>query len=463
MSQPTTAAATQQQPAGDLQRWNKPTDYKGLQSLAPLMKQAMERGLPKYMEGCGERLIQCLLTETQQNEKLLQCTPVSLFAAAIRAGQMGLQIGGFSGEAYILPYRNNKKGVMEAQLIPGYRGYIQLCHRSGRIRRFSHGVVRQGDVFEYQQGTTQYLTHKPKRGNDGDVTDYYVVVELDNGGTDFETYTYDDALDHRDRYATSRNFQSGPWYDINKQTGKPGNDFHGMAIKTLYRRIAKRLPMSAEMRDAVELDEADFANKPQLLQYSVLPQLVAPEPTGAEKTTEAISTRQQQTQQRQQQQQTRTTVQQPPPTDEHGEIDPGYDEGGDYDDGNYQQSPPPPPPPVQRQKSPPPPPPARQQVVKQPQTQQPPPPPPPPPVVGDAATLRNLFEAFVELGGDVEDVWQASGYQSVDEMLQLSPRAIKSQITNMQRRVADLEAASGGNLPGMSSPPQQDIMGTLGR
>lgn len=239
--------------------WDKPTNKAGLESLiGPAVVEAFNRGLPKFLAGGGERLIRCMISECQTNPALLDCTPASLFGAAMRAAQLGLVIGGPTGEAYLTPFNNSKKGVREAQLIIGYKGLVKLAYRSGEIRRITPVTVRDGDEFSYTRGMNQDLRHVPQRGKNGRAaTDYYVIVELVNGGKDFETYTHEDAIEHRNRYALSKGF--GPWFDM-----KNGG-FEEMACKTLIRRLSKRLPLSAEMADAVRLDDAADAGESQSL------------------------------------------------------------------------------------------------------------------------------------------------------------------------------------------------------
>lgn len=277
MSTATKPPTTKTAPAADKAQplpkadWNKPTNKNGLESLAPLALKQLERGLPRFLMGSGDRLIRSMITECQKTPALFDCTPVSLFGCVIQAGQLGLTIGGPLGEAYMLPFNNSRKGAKEAQLVVGYKGYIQLAHRSEKLRRITPRVVREGDAFQVRYGTEQDIRHVPVRNNQGRITDYYVSIELTTGGVDFETFTVEEAIQHRDRFATSRNWKNGPWYDM------AGGGFDGMALKSLVRKLAKRMPLSVDMSTAAALDEmADF-DVPQQLAAEVLPALPAAE------------------------------------------------------------------------------------------------------------------------------------------------------------------------------------------
>jgi recombination protein RecT len=204
-----------------------------------------------------------MLSECSANPSLLDCTPSSLFGGVIRAAQLGLVIGGPTGESYLLPFANTKKKVKEATLIIGYRGFLQLAHRSGMVRRITPRVVRKGDSFYVRYGSQQNILHEPIRNNAAEPTDYYVILETVTGGLDFEVATYDEMIGHRDRFATVRNASDyirnkSPWYDMT-------HGFHEMAQKTLIRRLAKRMPLSPDMNLAIGLDEQAEAGVRQQL------------------------------------------------------------------------------------------------------------------------------------------------------------------------------------------------------
>jgi recombination protein RecT len=275
--------STQQRPAMlakvEKPEWERPTNHAGLERLGKLVADKVNRALPRLMKGSADRLIRCMVTETQKTPALLDCTPASLFGGVIQAAQLGLAVGGPLGEAYFLPFGNSKKGVKEATLVIGYRGYVQLAHRSGMLRRLTPVVVREGDDFGFVRGTDQRLWHRPARGGEGAVTDYYVVAETVNGGTDFETFTRDEAIAFRDRYSTVRNAppyvrDKSPWYDL------AGGGFDSMALKTLIRRLAKRLPLSPEMGTAAGLDDRADHGEPQDLGDLVTAEVVEPADDG---------------------------------------------------------------------------------------------------------------------------------------------------------------------------------------
>lgn len=269
--------------------WYRPTSINGLQKLAqlPEVKKRVRLILPASMRQEGDPFLQAMVTECSANPALLDCAPISLFACAVRAAQIGLKIGGPAGEAFMLPFNNKRKGYKEAVLVIGYKGFIQLALRSGMVRRLTTVTVRDGDEFGYSRGTSQQIRHEPKLdgGEDRRAKAFYAVVELANGGTDFEVFSYDDAKRHRDRFATVRNAppavrDNSPWYD-----DSTGGGFERMAEKTMARRLAKRIPLSPNWSEAAVLDDQAERGEPQNF-AEIESALVGETPPPEEKTVE---------------------------------------------------------------------------------------------------------------------------------------------------------------------------------
>jgi len=216
------------------------------ESILPQIKAA----LPGFVAGHAERMLRCLITECGRTPKLMDCTPRSLFGGVIQVAQLGLELGGPAGQAYLIPFKG------EATLCIGYRGFITLAHRAG-VKRFTPRIVRQGDTFQLEYGSHQKLNHVPNLTSPGEPIGYYAVVETGTGGIDFEYLTRDQAEQHKARYALSK---SGPWL----------TNFDEMALKTAIRKLAKRVPLSVEWVAAAGLDELADEGIPQQLGAAVV-------------------------------------------------------------------------------------------------------------------------------------------------------------------------------------------------
>lgn len=201
--------------------------------------------LPQHMR--PERLIKVALMAMNRQPLLLQCTQASLFQALLAAASLGLEPDGVLGSAYLVPYRNNKTGQYEAQLIPGYRGLIDLARRSGQIESIEAHVIREGDKFECGFGLYPTLTHTPVFPGTAEYLDNkhiigaYAVAKLKDGASQFEVMSRAEIDAIRNR---SKAKDSGPW----------ATDYPEMARKTVVRRLVKYLPMSIELSTALEID-----------------------------------------------------------------------------------------------------------------------------------------------------------------------------------------------------------------
>src|SRR5438552_13330063 len=143
MTQATTSPPTANLPA-------RQEESKGIKSLFEAAKQQIRDVAPKHLS--PERLMRVALMTISRTPALAECTPHSLLKSFMTATQLGLEVGGPLGEAYLVPYWNNTNGrrFREAQFILGYRGMISLARRSGQIAYVEAQVVRQGDEFEFE-------------------------------------------------------------------------------------------------------------------------------------------------------------------------------------------------------------------------------------------------------------------------------------------------------------------------
>jgi recombination protein RecT len=202
------------------------------------MKPQLALCLPKHMS--ADRVCRIALTEFRKTPLLMECEPMSFIAAVMVASQLGLEIG-ILGSAYIVPFRNTKKGIVECNLIPGYRGFIDLARRSGNIISISAEIVYEKDLFDFEKGLNEKLIHKPVLNNRGEMIAAYAVAKLKDGGAQFIVMSKQDI----DKVKSKTKSQYGPW----------STEYEAMAQKTVVRRLFKWLPSSVEMQKATVLDE----------------------------------------------------------------------------------------------------------------------------------------------------------------------------------------------------------------
>lgn len=215
----------------------RPTSLKGwLQNEE--FSAAVAKALPKHMR--PERMIQVATTCLTRVPKLAECTPASFMQCLLSLSQWGLEPDG--RRAHLIPYGK------ECTLVIDYKGLVELAYRSGKVKNIHADVVRVGDIFRYNLGIVEAHTPwafridqmKPEQA--GDVYAVYCIVTLEGDLKKCEVMTRDDVEAIRLR---SKAGKSGPWV----------TDWNEMAKKTVFRRVSKWLPLSAEVVDAMDNDD----------------------------------------------------------------------------------------------------------------------------------------------------------------------------------------------------------------
>lgn len=202
-----------------------------MQRFADLAKSKMEEVLPRHMD--GDRMIRIFFGEIRKNPALANCDRESFITALVKCSELGLEPGSSLGFVYLIPFRNKKANRMEVQVMPSYKGLIELVYRSGRVSTLVAHVVYENDEFDYMLGTDSFVRHKPVFGNRGNIRGVYAVAKLKDGTTDLELMPREEIEAVR---ATSKSKEGNIWRD----------NYGEMAKKTVLRRIIKRLPVSTE-------------------------------------------------------------------------------------------------------------------------------------------------------------------------------------------------------------------------
>lgn len=211
------------------------TTLKGLLS-SPAIKR-------RFNELIGEKapgFMSSLLSVVNNNKLLAGVDPTTVISAGAMAATLDLPINQNLGFAYIIPYRNNKTGRIEAQFQLGYKGYIQLAQRAGQYKTINACEVYEGEITKVNRFTGEFEFGEKVSET---IVGYIAYFKLING---FEKYLYmaaDEMERHAQKYSKSY-----------KKTGKWGldGDFHTMAIKTVIKRLLSKYGiLSISMQSAV--------------------------------------------------------------------------------------------------------------------------------------------------------------------------------------------------------------------
>ena len=95
----------------------------------------------------------------RKNPELLRCSSQSLFGSILYFAEIGLPFNTPEGFGYISTEYN--EGGYEAVPIIGYRGLIEIAYRNPKVKSIRIQAVYEGDEFEYEYGTQEYIKHKP--------------------------------------------------------------------------------------------------------------------------------------------------------------------------------------------------------------------------------------------------------------------------------------------------------------
>jgi len=212
------------------------------------MKPQFAAALPQHIT--PDRLLRVAMTAIQTTPKLLDCDRQSLYAAIMKAAQLGLEPDGILGQAYLIPYGKT------VQFIPGYKGLIDLARRSGEVSNIIAKEVCKNDKFDVQYHLEMPFSHTPKLDGDrGEVTHFWALARFKDGGFHWDYMTRAEVEAIRDQ---SSGWQSAKKW--NKTAESPWEKhFIEMGKKTVIRRIAKFLPMSVQR--AATMDQLNEAGK----------------------------------------------------------------------------------------------------------------------------------------------------------------------------------------------------------
>lgn len=212
-----------------------------IKDMEPQFQAAMPRGAEAV------QLTRDALTLIRKTPTLAKCEQKSVLGGLMNIAQLGLRAG-VLGQAWLIPFEitdwQTGEKQHKAQLVIGYRGYVELAYRSPNVAGIVARTAYEKDLFEVELGTADRIVHKPLMGGDrGVAVAHYAVVKFANGGNSFWWMTAEEMDRHRLKHAKSPH--KGPWKDNPEE----------MAQKTVIRKLARFMPQSTELATAVAVDE----------------------------------------------------------------------------------------------------------------------------------------------------------------------------------------------------------------
>lgn len=219
-----------------------------------------------------QRAAAVVLQALVRNPKLCECTPNSIVNALVSAAELGLEVGGSLGLAFLVPYRDKKRDISEVQLQIGFRGLGLLLRRHGEVKKWETRIVYEGDYLKVRYGLNPMLEHEPRFQSTTNWTSCYAVVWFESGEPQFEFMDRSDVEKIRDaslKKIPEWKVADSPWVTAPLE----------MARKTVFRRLFKSISlMSAGARETFERVENHEAGV-ITTSFTVLPDPVEEEPT----------------------------------------------------------------------------------------------------------------------------------------------------------------------------------------
>lgn len=214
----------------------------------------MAMALPKHLT--VDRMLRTAFTAMNKVPKLQQASEASFCSAMLQLSALGLEPDGRL--AHLIPFNNTATGGVDVQVITDYKGLVHLAMQSGQVQSIHADVVCEKDEFTYETGRVRHVPNL--REDRGEVFAVYVVIKMNNSYK-VEVMTVKEVEAIRSR---SRSGKSGPWV----------TDWREMAKKTVFKRAAKWIPLSPEIRDVLaKEDDEDFPQRkvtiPQLTDATI--------------------------------------------------------------------------------------------------------------------------------------------------------------------------------------------------
>ena len=216
----------------------------------------------------AQNFVADITTVVSLNPRLQECDAGSIISAGLVAQRIGLPLSQALGYAYVVPYKCKEEDangktiwVDKAQFQMGYKGYIQLCLRTGQYQKIGVKPVHEGELQGLDEFGDEIIKFDHKY-DDAEVIGYYAYFKLLNGAVMTSYKTKKQCEEHGQKYSKS---YKGLWT----------TNFDTMAMKTVLKLLLSKFGiMSTELRTAIQYDQAiiDRQGDKEILDYVDNPQ-----------------------------------------------------------------------------------------------------------------------------------------------------------------------------------------------
>lgn len=210
--------------------------------------------LPEFMN--AKRFIEMAINAVTRKPEIMSCTNTSLLTSVMFCAELGLVPDSLIGEVYLTSEESN--GSRVCGITVGYKGFCALAMRSGKVQSIQAHAVFEGDEFDHDLGSNQFIKHKRTGSSDkSKMLAFYAIVKLMNGGEILDVMPMSEVEQVRDN---SKNYQMA----VNKAETAWVVYLSDMGSKTVLRRLFKFTPISTDITKAVSVDEAAEIGKQKI-------------------------------------------------------------------------------------------------------------------------------------------------------------------------------------------------------
>lgn len=206
------------------------------------LKGQLALALPQHMN--ADRMARLAVTAFSTSANMQRCTPISIAAAIMTAGQLGLEPG-VNGAGYLIPYKDT------CTFVPGWKGLVDLVSRSGRGTVFT-GVIFKDQRYTFTDGARRDLIIHNETNLDApeDITHAYAIGWVRDAAMPvIELWSVEKIRKHRDKY----NRQGNKHYSF--------KDWEMYARKIPLLQVLKYMPSSVELSNAIAVTHASEAGR----------------------------------------------------------------------------------------------------------------------------------------------------------------------------------------------------------
>ena len=220
---------------------------------AYLTKDAVKNQITQVVGGKdGARFISAIVSAVTTNPALQECTNQSILSGALLGESLKLSPSPQLGQYYLVPFKNKKLDIVEAQFQLGYKGYIQLAIRTGQYKKLNVLAIKEGELIRFDPLTEEIevnLIEDEEQREKAPTIGYYAMFEYVNGFRKALYWSREKMEAHALKYSKS--------YQAKKGSTFWEKDFDSMAYKTMLRQlISKWGIMSVDMATALDADMA---------------------------------------------------------------------------------------------------------------------------------------------------------------------------------------------------------------